>query len=157
MNNGTKTRALGAMLILGLAAAPFAAAEVKASDGWLRATPPGSKVAAAYLTLTNTGDEERNLLKIVSPVTDRVTLHRTSITETGTARMWPLSGLAIAPGETLRLQPNGVHVMFDALKAPLVAGQKVPLTLKFDGGEPEFTIQLEVRPLVPAADEHARH
>jgi copper(I)-binding protein len=47
--------------------------------------------------------------------------------------------------------------MFDALKSPLVAGQKVPLTLKFDGGEPEFTIQLEVRPLVPAADEHARH
>ena len=157
MNNATKKRALGALFILGLAAAPFAAAEIKATDGWLRATPPGTKVAAAYLTLTNTGDEERKLLKIVSPVTDQVTVHRTSITETGTARMWPMSGLAIGPGETLRLEPNAVHVMFNALKSPLVAGQKVPLTLKFDGGEPEFTIQLEVRPLVPAADEHARH
>jgi len=157
MNNATKTLALGALLILGLAAAPFAAAEVKATEGWLRATPPGTKVAAAYLTLTNTGDVERKLLKIVSPVSDQVTLHRTSITETGTARMWPLAGLAIGAGETLRMEPGAVHVMFNALKSPLVAGQKVPLTFKFDGGEPEFTVQLEVRPLVPAADEHAHH
>src|SRR5687767_13666336 len=153
MNNAIRTRATTAALAaLLVAASGTAGAEVKASNGWVRATPPGAKVAAAYLTLANTGDEERRLLKIVSTVTDEVTLHRTSITSEGVARMWPMAVLALAPRETLKLEPNGVHVMFNALKAPLIAGQKVPLTIKFDGGEPEFTVLVEVRPLVPAAD-----
>jgi len=157
MDNGIRKRFFWALASVSLGAAPFAAAEVKATEGWVRATPAGSKVAAAYITLVNTGDEERKLLKITSPVSDEVSLHRSSVTETGVSRMWPLAGLTVAPGETLRMTPGAVHAMLNALKAPLVAGQKVPLTLKFDGGEPEFTIQLEVRPLVPAADEHAHH
>src|SRR5690606_34577970 len=99
--------------------------------------------------------EERKLLRITSPVSDAVSLHRTSMTAQGVSRMWPLAVLAVEPGQALHMEPGGVHVMFTALRAPLVAGQKVPLTLKFDGGEPEFTLLLEVRPLVPGGDEHA--
>lgn len=158
MNNATRTRGLALILaLLGMAAAPFAAAQIKAADGWARATTPGATVGAAYLTLTNSGGEERKLLRIVSPVSDAVSLHRTSMTAQGVSRMWPLAVLAVEPGQTLRMEPGGVHVMFTALKQPLVAGQKVPLTMKFDGGEPEFTVLLEVRPLVPGADEHAQH
>jgi copper(I)-binding protein len=147
---------LAAVVSLGLA--PFAAAQVKAVEGWARATPPGARVAAAYLTLVNPGAEERKLLKIVSTVSDQVMLHRTSMTAEGTTRMWPLAGLTLQPGETLRMDAGGVHVMFNDLKTPLVAGQQIPLTLKFEG-EPEFTIMLEVRPLVPEApaQDHSHH
>jgi copper(I)-binding protein len=86
-----------------------------------------------------------------------VSIHCTSITETGVARMWPMAVLAVDADTTLRLEPGGLHVMFNALKAPLVAGQKVPLTMKFDGGEPEFTLMLEVRPLTAAADGRTDH
>jgi len=158
MNNAFRTRGLALLMAaLALGTAPFAAAEVKAVEGWARATTPGAKVAAAYLTLTNSGDEERKLLKIVSPVSDEVSIHRTSITNEGVARMWPMAVLAVDAGETLRMDPGGLHVMFNALKTPLVAGQKVPLTLKFDGGEPEFTVMLEVRPLVADTHDHAHH
>jgi periplasmic copper chaperone A len=146
MNTALRIRALAA-LALGLALPSLAPAEVKASGGWARATPPGAKTAAGYLAFTNSGDEERRLLKIVSPVSDDVSLHRSSIDEKGMTRMWPMAVLAVQPGETLRLEPGGIHVMFGALKTQLVAGQKVPLTIKFDGGEPEFTVQLEVVPL----------
>lgn len=146
MNTALRIRALAA-LALGLALPSLAPAEVKASAGWARATTPGAKTAAGYLTFTNSGAEERRLLKIVSPVSDDVSLHRTSIDEKGMTRMWPMAVLAVQPGETLRLEPGGIHVMFGALKTALVAGQKVPLTIKFDGGEPEFTVQLEVVPL----------
>lgn len=152
MNTAIRIRSLGALVGLGLALSGPAAAEVKGSAGWARATTPGARVAAGYLTLTNSGEEERRLLKIASPVSDEVSLHRTSITETGVARMWPLAKLAVPAGETLRMDPGGIHVMFNALKAPLVVGQKIPLTLKFDGGEPEFTLLLEVRPLTAVAD-----
>lgn len=133
-----------------------AAAQVGAEGGWVLATPPGAKSAAAYLVFTNKGEEPRKLLKIVSTVSDQVSMHASSIDAQGVARMWPLSGLEIGPGEVVRFEPGGRHVMLDALKAPLVAGGKVPLTLRFDGGEPEFTILLEVRPLVPAAADHSR-
>lgn len=152
MNNLKPTRRAAAALLItaGFAGTAPAMAEVMASAGWARATTPGARVGAAYFTLTNTGAEQRKLLKITSPVSDNITVHRTSITAQGTARMWPMAVLAVEPGETLRLEQGGLHVMFNALKVPLVAGQKVPLTMKFDGGQAEFTLVLEVRPLVPA-------
>jgi hypothetical protein len=155
MKTAFRIRALAA-LALGLALSATAVAEVKASGGWARATTPGAKTAAGYLTFTNSGEEERSLLKIISPVSDEVTLHRTSIDEKGMTRMWPMAKLVLEPGETLRLEPSGIHVMFGKLKTALVAGQKVPLTIKFDGGEPEFTVMLEVMPLT-TVEGPARH
>src|SRR5688572_558572 len=108
MNNAIRRRcALPALIgAVGLLATGVAAAEVKATEGWARATTPGAKSAAAYITFTNTGTEQRKLLKIVSTVSDEVSIMRTSITETGATRMWPMAVLAIEPGETLRMQPS---------------------------------------------------
>ena len=102
-----------------------------------------------YLVLTNNGDESRKLLKIVSPVCDRVSLHRTSVNSQGLAQMWPVGSLEIKPGESVRFEPNGLHLMFSELTAAFKAGDMVPLTLQFDGFEKPFTVLLEVRPLVP--------
>jgi copper(I)-binding protein len=162
MNNASapiRIRLPGAVLaaVLGLALAMPASAEMKASDGWVRAPAPGARAATAYLTLTNTGDEERKLMKIVTTVGDEVSIRRSSFAETGVERLWPMAVLAVDPDTTLRLEPGGLLVMLNALKTPLVAGQKVPLTMKFDGGEPEFTLMLEVRPLTAATDSHAHH
>jgi copper(I)-binding protein len=104
-----------------------------------------------YLVLTNNGEELRSLLKITSPVCDRISLHRSSVDSEGVARMWPVGSLKIEPGESVRFDPNGLHVMFVDIKASFKAGDKVPLTLQFDGFEKPFTVMLEVRPLVPAA------
>ena len=52
----------------------------------------------------------------------------------------------------------GVGVMFTGIKAPFQAGTKVPLVLRFEGDDQDITVQLEVRPLVPAAtDVHAHN
>ena len=39
------------------------------------------------------------------------------------------------------------YVMLSGLKGPFVVGTTVPLVLQFDGGEPAFTVQMEVKPL----------
>lgn len=156
MNNAKRTLRKAALLgVLTAVLAPQAMAQVRVTESWAEATAPGAKAGAVYLTVTNPGDEERSLLKIISPATDEIILHRSSMTAQGTLRMWPMSGLAVGPGETVRMNAMGLHVMFTKLKAPLVAGQKVPLTLKFDGGEPEFTLMVEVRPAAAAATAHA--
>ncbi len=150
--------ALG-VAILGLCMAGAAMADVTGSAGWSRATPPGAKEAVGYLVLTNQGEEERSLLKITSPVSDRVTIHRSTIDSQGVAQMWVVGKVQLEPGETLQFDPNGLHVMFADIKAAFKAGDKVPLTLQFDGFEKAFTVMLEVRPLVPAAPaaDHGAH
>ena len=42
------------------------------------------------------------------------------------------NGLTIKPGETVMLKPGGYHIMFTGLTAPLVKGQHVDVTLKFE-------------------------
>ncbi len=135
--------------LAGLVAMP-AVADIVATEGWARATVPGTKVAAGYLVLTNKGEKERALLRIESPLCEMVRIHISSVDNQGVSRMWPVGKLELQPGETVRFEPNRLHVMLEDIKAPFVVGQKIPLKLQFDGGEPEITIQLEVRPLVPA-------
>jgi copper(I)-binding protein len=155
--NSSKTRAFAATLLAGLFCAA-AVADVVGSDGWSRATPPGSKEGVGYLVLTNNGDEERSLMVITSTLSDTVRIRRSSIDSDGVTKMWPVGFLKIGPGETVRFDPNGLHVMFSDLKKPLKAGDKVPLTLQFDGFEKSFTLMLEVKPLVPAATpDQAQH
>lgn len=139
---------LAILLALGLLCAPLARADIVANEGWSRATPPRTTTAVGYLVLANTGAESRSLLRIISPACDRVMIHRSSVDHNGIARMWPVGELTLKPGETLRFDPNGFHVMFIDIKAPFVAGTKVPLSLLFED-EQEVTVMLEVRPLVP--------
>jgi copper(I)-binding protein len=143
------------MTALVLAIGSPAFGEVVASEAWTRATAPNA-AGVGYLVLTNKGSEDAKLLKIVSPVSDKVTIHRSSIDNTGVSRMWAVARLQLAPGETVRFEPNGLHIMFSNLKAPFAVGQKIPLQLTFEG-EPEFTVMLEVQPLVPAAGSAAAH
>ena len=143
-------------LALALLLAPLARADIVASGGWSRATPPGTTTAVGYLVLANTGGDLRSLLRIVSPASDRVMIHRSSVDSNGMARMWPVGELTLRPGEELRFDPNGFHVMFVGIKAPFVAGERVPLSLLFEDEE-EVTVMLEVRPLVPDAPAAQHH
>jgi copper(I)-binding protein len=132
---------------LGIFCALPAAAEIVASEPWSRATAPGAKEGEGYLVLKNTGEEARKLLTITSTVSDTVMLHRSSIDSNGVARNWPMSGLTLEPGATVRFAPNGLHVTFRDIKSPFAAGQKIPLTLRFEDEEKPMTVMLEVRPI----------
>jgi hypothetical protein len=137
-----------ALVATGLANA--ANADVAGSEGWIESTKPGSTTTTGYLVLTNRGDEEARLLRIISPASDQVMIFRSTIDSEGARKLWPVGFLHMEPGEVVRFGPNGLMVRFDELKAPVVAGQKVPLQVMFDG-QAEFTVMLEVRPPAPTA------
>jgi periplasmic copper chaperone A len=151
-NIGTPAaRFLGAVVaaLLGAASLP-AYADIVASGAWTRATVPGAKVGVGYFVLKNTGAKTRKLLAITSNVSDEVSLHQSSVDASGVARMWPMASLELRPGEEVRFEPNGRHVMFQQLQQSFKVGATVPLRLQFDGGEKPVVMALEVRPLVPA-------
>jgi copper(I)-binding protein len=137
-------------------------AAIEADAGWSRQTPPGITVGVGYFTLKNTGSKTRELLKITAPQAAAIEIDRTSTDAQGVTRMWPVGKLEIAPGQTVKLAPNGLHIMLRGLKQPLLPGQTVPVTMLF-ADEPPVTVVLRVRALSdvegagPAADTHAMH
>jgi copper(I)-binding protein len=119
--------------LAGLAAALSLAASpaLSAQDAWIRATP-GVDVAAAYLTLHNGGTQPVVVSGVRSVDAAAAMIHATTLVN-GQSMMRPYE-LRIAPGETVRLAPGGVHIMLQGLKRPLAAGNEVPLVLLLQGG-----------------------
>ncbi len=115
--------------------APPALAEgVSAHDAYARATPPGARTGAVYLTLRGGAGEDR-LIGVESPRAERAELHATLTTPEGVMRMERLAeGLALPAGGTAILAPGGAHVMLIGLTGPLEAGGEAPLTLIFESG-----------------------
>lgn len=151
-------------LVLGLffVAAPTMAHDYQQGDiridhPWSRPTPPGTPVGAGYLSISNQGDQPVTLTGGEAPVASRVSVHETS-NEDGLMKMEPLpSGLTIPPGETVELKPHGYHLMLESLEAPLKAGAKIPLNLRFEGLEPvEVMLHVEQMDAAPEMD-HSSH
>lgn len=111
-------------------------------EAWARATPPGARTAAAYLTLANPGRETDRLVGVWTDAAGRVELHTHEITE-GVARMQAVEGLDIPAGGRLVLQPDGAHLMLFGLRRPLNPGDRLVLTLRFaKAGEMAVTAQV---------------
>jgi copper(I)-binding protein len=99
---------------------------------WAIATPNGAKVGAGYMKITNEGSAPDRLISLSSPAAKKVTLHATT-QEGDVMKMRALDkGVEIKPGETVELKPEGTHIMFEDLKAPLKAATRVPATLVFE-------------------------
>ena len=123
-----------------LAVAPL----LTAQDAWIRATP-GSDVAAAYLTLHNTGPDPVVVVGVRSARAGHAMIHETSIAN-GQSTMRPHEPLRIAGGATVRLAPGGLHIMLQMLTGPLAPGDEVPLQLLLQGGG-TLTVSARVRAL----------
>ena len=134
-----------------LAAASAAAEAPAVSAAWIRATPPGARTAAAYLTLTGSSVADR-LLGAATSAAGTVEIHR-SVIENGVMRMEPLPALAVPAGETVVLEPGGAHLMLIDLVGPLVPGTNVALSLRFAKAG---TVALEV-PVVDARADPRAH
>lgn len=114
-----------------LAAIANSGESIRVTQAWARATAPGQSVGAGYLALINEGRTEDRLIAITSPVAREAQLH-SMMMDGGVMRMRPIEGgLLIPAGGRVTLEPGGVHLMFVALKSPLVAGTQFPVTLRF--------------------------
>lgn len=62
----------------------------------------------------------------------------------GMMEMREVDGIDVPAGGTVRLEPGGYHVMLLDLVEPLVEGQTIPITLRFEGLDP-VNVVAEVR------------
>ena len=142
------------LLAAALAAAP-AWAQVRIEDAWARATPPGAKIGAGYMTLRGGSSGDR-LLAASTPAAERVEMHIT-VRDGDIARMREVKAVDVPAGKAVQFAPGGSHLMLVNLKAPLKEGQKVPVLLKFEKAG-EVKAEVEVRALgAPSHAEHKHH
>ena len=144
---------LRAFLLLAFyAGASSAAAEPPlVNDAWIRATPPGARTAAAYLTITSRGTGDR-LLGATTAAAGAVEIH-TNVVEAGVQRMVHLEKLTVRAGEPVRLEPGGLHLMLIDIALPLVSGTNVAFALRF---ETAGLVEIEI-PVVDARAGGATH
>lgn len=143
------------LLLLLSACADKAASTIQVKDAWVRASmmmeaemgEMGSHMAglnsAAYMILTNTGDQPARLLRARSDVAESVELHQ-SQTEGGVTSMKPVEAIDIPAHGQTELKPGGLHIMLIGLKRELKVGDTVQLTLEFEKAG-ELLVSAEVR------------
>ena len=140
----------------------YRAGDIHIDHPYARATMPGQTSGGAYLTLENKGKQGDTLISVQSPAAQSVEIHSMSMTADNVMRMREVGSIELKPQEKIVMQPgDGYHIMLLGLKAPLKAGDKLPLTLTFKkAGKVETAISVEenkVKSTDAKKDEHQHH
>lgn len=148
------------VLLVTMALAGLAQAQVTVSDPWVRGTVAGQSATGAFMTVTS--PTEARLVSASSPVAGIVEIHEMKM-DGAVMRMAALKdGLILPAGKSVELKPGGYHVMLMALKQPLKAGDAVPLTLVFEGADKqrqtvEFKASVKALGAQPSASKPDMH
>jgi copper(I)-binding protein len=144
---------LAVVACFAFAGAAWASDAPVVSDAWARATPPGTTVGAAYMTIQG-GKEADRLVDASSDRAAMVHLHAVEEKD-GVSKMRAIEGVDVPAGQRVALAPKSTHVMLMGLDAPLVAGQTFVVTLRFERAG-ELPVTVTVKPAT-ATDDQAQH
>jgi len=144
MSRSIAIAVLAAVFVSGAALAEdYQVKTLRVSNPFARATPPGAKVAGAFMTIKNVGPDADRLVSVSSPAAGLVEIHEMAM-EGGMMKMRALKGIDLKPGATVELQPGGYHVMLEDLKQPLKQGEQIPVKLTFEkAGVVEVMVHVE--------------
>jgi copper(I)-binding protein len=107
-------------------ASAAAQAQVTVDKPWIRTTVAQQTTTAAYLTITSA--KGGKLVSASSPVAAAVDVHEMKM-DGDMMKMRAVDTLALPAGQPVELKPNGLHIMLTGLKAPVKAGDVVPIKL----------------------------
>jgi periplasmic copper chaperone A len=148
---------VGCLLAAMLSSASVFAGDIQVEKAWARATAPGQDAASADLTITS--EQDATLVGASSPACKAIELHSMTMAhDSGMMKMREVSAIELPAGKSVNLGESGYHLMLTGLKAPLKAGESVPLTLDIKVSKRMVKIETkaEVKPLTatkPAMEE----
>lgn len=126
----TLSRARLLVIVPALLALPVLA-DLEVIELWSRATVPTASTGVVYGRLQNTGKGPLVIVGAESPVAKRAQIHR-STSRDGMMGMEHVPRIELAPGEELRLEPGGMHIMLMGLKNGLEQGKTFEIDILTD-------------------------
>ncbi|WP_159915042.1 copper chaperone PCu(A)C [Pantoea sp. 18069] len=144
---------VAAALVAGFAGNALAhpeAAHVEVEGAWVRATVPGQQGTGGFMRLK--ARESMTLVGVRSPAAGVAEVHEMKM-DGDVMRMRAISALPLPAGKTVELKSGGHHLMLQQLKAPLLKGSEVPVTLEFKDAKGELSrlhLRLPVATAAPA-------
>lgn len=130
----------------------FKAGAITIGHPYARATAAGQPTGGGFMKFVNAGGNDK-LLSASAEVSKTVELHEMKM-EGDVMKMRQVEGIELQAGKTVELKPGGYHVMFIGLKAPLKAGERFPMKLKF---EKAGDVTVEVKVEAPGPDHGMKH
>ena len=109
-----------------LLASAAAHAQVVVDKPWVRTTVAQQSTSAAYMTITSANGGK--LVAASSPIAGAVDVHEMKM-EGDMMRMREVAALPLPAGKPVELKAGGYHMMLTGLKAPVKAGDIVPIRL----------------------------
>lgn len=122
-------------------------AQVTVEQAWARATVAQQKVSGAFLRVKSAQDGR--LVEVHSSVAGSVQMHEMAMTG-DIMKMREVDAVSLPAGQWVEFKPGGYHLMLMGLKKPIVAGDKIPLTLVVEGANKKrqtVEVQAEARAL----------
>jgi copper(I)-binding protein len=110
--------------------------ELHFSDGWVRVSEFSDHVdgmTGAFATIENHTDHDVTLVGGFAEIAKMVEVHEVVMMDGEMKMQAKDGGILIKAGESVALEPGGLHVMLMGLKEAILEGQEVTLTLDFDG------------------------
>jgi copper(I)-binding protein len=134
----------------------FKIGDLEIGHPWSRATPNGAKVGGGYLSITNHGSTSDRLVGASLSIAGHGEIHEMKM-DNGVMQMRPLAdGIEIKPGETVKFEPGGYHLMFMDLTAPLKEGDMVKGQLTFEKAG-KVDVEFKVDAIGASAPSHGDH
>jgi copper(I)-binding protein len=120
-------------------AVPDAKPGVTVSGGVLVLPAVKGNPGAVYFDVTNGGTAAATLAAVSVQGADKAEMH-----ETKGGSMAPLKDVALQPGETVRFERGGKHVMVFGIGHAVTAGGTTEMTLTFAGGD-KVSVPLKIQ------------
>ena len=118
-----KIALFAAVAVLASAAAD---AQVTVDKPWVRTTVPQQTTTGAFMTITSA--QGGKLVAASSPIAASVEVHEMKM-EGDVMKMRPVDALPLPAGKPVDLKSGSYHIMMMGLKAPVKAGDVVPIQL----------------------------
>jgi len=150
-----KSVSLFAAIAVLAAPAVASAAQVEVLQPWSRPAAAGTN-GIGYMVLANHGRSADALVKVESPLAERVEMHASAMTG-GVMSMKAETRVAVPAGGKATFGPGAYHLMLIGLKKTLKPGDQAPATLTFASGaklKVAFAVSAGMGPPAMAAMRH---
>ena len=141
--------------LVSLAAVAEQQSDIVLDNVWVRALPPTQTNTAAYLTISNRGEQAITVTGASTSLAGTVEIHTTREID-GYMRMEQLQDLSVPAGQSAQLAPGGTHLMLMELATMPAPGETVRLCLELATGDAICT-EADVRKSAVGQQTHDHH